>query len=108
MILQCNYGNKEVYQEADSISVQSVDISEIKDKTKETVLKLLCEQTHYNDCTFIDCDGIFQEDMLRNTDKIKLAVLSDGVEQTNNKFLMFAMNTKVYLLNSNGKTIRRL
>ena len=43
MILQCIYGNKEVYQVADSISIQVVDISEIKDKTKEAILKLLCE-----------------------------------------------------------------
>lgn len=108
MILQCNYGNKEVYQEADSISVQVVDISEIKDKTKEAILKLLCEQTNYNDCTFIDYDEIFQEGALKNMDIIKIAVLSDGIEQSNNKFLLFSSNTTVYLLNNNGKTIRRL
>lgn len=108
MILQCNYGNKEVYQEADSISIQMVDISEMKNKTKETILKLLYEQTNYNNCTFIDCDEIFQEDVPKNTDIIKVAVLSDGIEQSNNKFLLFCENTTIYLLNNNGKTIRRL
>ena len=56
----------------------------------------------------IDCAGKLQsDDSIKGLKCVKLATLSDGAQKSNNKVLAFGGDTPVYILNNEGKTIRK-
>ena len=108
MILQINKGNKWIYQEAESISLSKVDLSEIPKISKDDLLEVLNLEVNPENKMYFDMDGIASDGERLNAEKmIKVAVLSDGEISHNNKTLIFSGNTTIYLLNSNGKTIQK-
>lgn len=108
MILQINKGNKRIYQEAESISLSKVDLSEIPKISKDDLLEVLNLEVNPENKMYFDMDGIASDGERLNAEKmIKVAVLSDGEISHNNKTLIFSENTTIYLLNSNGKTIQK-
>jgi hypothetical protein len=108
MILQINKGNKRIYQEAESISLSKVDLSEIPKISKDDLLEVLNLEVNPENKMYFDMDGIASDGERLNAEKmIKVAVLSDGEISHNNKTLIFSGNTTIYLLNSNGKTIQK-
>lgn len=105
MILQYMFGNKEVYQDSDAISVTKIKLDD-NAKTSKDVLALI--EGEIGAVTAIDCDGKLQsEDSIKELKYVKLAVLSDGAQKSNNKVLAFGGDTPVYILNNAGKTIKK-
>lgn len=109
MILQFQIRNGDYYLEADLIGTYEVDISDFKEKEPEKIL------LHIEDtipvcvgASILDVDCIFDNETLGKCNKLKIAVLSDAKEKKDNKVLMFSENSEVYILNNNGKTIKRL
>lgn len=106
MILQYVLIGKECYCEADCISLQTVSLKEIEEKTLNNVIeKAVGEFPFLIGSTIIDSDGILSEN-LKSENSIKIAVLSNGREKKDNTIWAFKDNTPVFLINSNGKTIK--
>lgn len=107
MILQYVLNGKECYCEADCVSLQVMSLKGIKEKNLENVLeKAAGEFPFLIGATIIDSDGILSEN-LEPESNIKIAVLSNGKEKKDNTIWAFRENTPVFLLNSNGKTIKK-
>ena len=105
MILQYMVGNKEVYQDSDAISVAKIKLDD-NGKTLNDVLILIEEEIGV--VSVIDCDGKLQsDDSIKGLKCVKLATLSDGAQKSNNKVLAFGGDAPVYILNNEGKTIRK-
>ena len=108
MILQISKGNKKIYQEAESISLSKVDLSEMPKISKDDLLEVLNLEVNPENKMYFDMDGVMSDEERLNAEKaVKVAVLLDGEISHNNKTLIFSGNTTIYLLNSNGKTIQR-
>lgn len=76
--------------------------------SKDDLLEVLNLEVNPENKMYFDMDGIVSDEERLNTEKmVKVAVLSDGEISHNNKTLIFAGNTAIYLLNSNGKTIQK-
>ncbi len=107
MILQYVLSGKECYCEADCISLQTVSLKEIEEKTLNNVIeKAVGEFPFLIGSTIIDSDGILGEN-IESENSIKIAVLSNGREKKDNTIWAFRENTPVFLLNNNGKTIKK-
>lgn len=107
MILQYNAKNGECYQESEAVLLRELSLSEIKEKTEDNVLQLIYDEVTISQI-LIDCDNIFKDKKLNDFSKLKIAILTSGKERENNTVLIFGENTEIYLLNNNGKTIRKL
>lgn len=76
--------------------------------SKDDLLEVLNLEVNPENKMYFDMDGIVSDEERLNTEKmVKVAVLSDGEISHNNKTLIFAGNTAIYFLNSNGKTIQK-
>lgn len=76
--------------------------------SKDDLLEVLNLEVNPENKMYFDMDGIVSDEERLNTEKmVKVAILSDGEISHNNKTLIFAGNTAIYLLNSNGKTIQK-
>lgn len=107
MILQYVLSGKECYCEADCVSLQVINLKEIKEKNLDSVLEKSAEEFPFLiGATIIDSDGILSEN-LKSESSIKIAVLSNGREKKDNTIWAFRENTPVFLLNNNGKTIKK-
>lgn len=108
MILQYMSGKGKCYLEADCIGLYEVDISEIEQRTRENILRILSMNIPVEDKVILDMSRVFDSGEIESCKKLKIAILSDAKIQDNNKSLLFGENTEVYLLNNSGKTIRKL
>lgn len=107
MILQYVLNGKECYCEADCISLQAMSLKEIEKKTLDNVIEKAVEEFPFLiGSTIIDSDGILSEN-IESESNIKIVVLSNGREKKDNTIWAFRENTPVFLLNNNGKTIRK-
>lgn len=108
MILQYYVNDGECYYEAETIGLYEIDISGLKEKLNEKILEYLVNKVL--GCVgnnIIDVNDILSDKIDEGTNGLKVAILSDGEEKKNNKVLLFANNSVVYLLNNSGKTIRK-
>lgn len=107
MILQYLKGVKEGYSETDFISFDEIDLSGIEKEASKILEEITNQYGSSSDVTFIDMDSLFKTGKIKDTEKVKIATLSDAKEVNNNRVLLFSGETKLYLLNSNGKTIKK-
>ena len=108
MILQINKCNKRIYQEAECITLNEIDLSETSGYSKNDLIEILNLEVNPENRTYFDMDDVLSDDeKLKKEKMIKVAVLSDGEVSNNNRTLIFSGNTTLYLLNNSGKTIQR-
>lgn len=107
MILQYNILDRDCFMEADCISVCEMDLSNLEDRTENSVIGYISRTASCFESTFFDVNGVLENGEIHD-DKIKLAIMSDGKQKQNNTALIFSQYSEIYLLNSNGKTIRKL
>ena len=108
MILQINKGNKRIYQEAECITLNEIDLSETSGYSKNDLIEILNLEVNPENRTYFDMDDVLSDDeKLKKEKMIKVAVLSDGEVSNNNRTLIFSGNATLYLLNNSGKTIQR-
>ena len=106
MILQYQGIRGESYIEADFISFLEIDLSGTE-KEIDKITKEISIQYGRDDMNISDMDNLAGSGCIKNSKKVKIATLSDMKERSNNSILLFSENTKLYLLNSNGKTIKK-
>ena len=70
MILQINKGNKRIYQEAESISLSKVDLSEIPKISKDDLLEVLNLEVNPENKMYFDMDGIASDGERLNAEKM--------------------------------------
>lgn len=107
MILQINRGNKRIYQEAECISLDEINLSETTGLSKNDLIETLNLEVNPENKRYFDMDDILSDEKLKNEKTIKVVVMSDGEVSNNNKTLIFSGNTTIYILNNSGKTIQR-
>lgn len=107
MILQYSILERDCFMEADCISICEIDLSKLEDRTENTVIGYVSRVAGCFESTFYDVNGVFENGEIHD-EKIKLAILSDGKQKQNNTSLIFSRYSEIYLLNNNGKTIRKL
>lgn len=107
MILQYESNNKEIYKEGNTIGLSQIlavgkpfgDINGIIDFAVE---QIKCDREKD---VFAICDNeIFNEEYLKTAQFVKAAIFNDGAKNT---IYLFKHDSNIYLLNDNGKTIRR-
>lgn len=107
MILQYSIHGRDCFMESDCASICEIDLSKLEDRTENSVIGYVSRTASCFDSTFFDVNGIFENGEIHD-EKIKLAILSDGKQKQNNTTLIFSQYSEIYLLNNNGKTIRKL
>ena len=76
MILQISKGNKKIYQEAESISLSKVDLSEMPKISKDDLLEVLNLEVNPENKMYFDMDGVMSDEERLNAEKaVKVAVL---------------------------------
>lgn len=108
MILQYESNNKTIYEESETIALANVyacgkrfeDIFSVIDSIKENL-------NYSSEEGFTSCTDGLDDESIKSAKMVKVAILSDGKNKEKNRSLLFSEDTEIFLLNSNGKTLRR-
>lgn len=109
MILQYETNGKEIYRESSMIAFAEIIAVGKRFEDIDSILDFSEKQIKYRPQKVEVCsDSIFDKGKLRNMHSVKMVILSDSVDKKKNNTLLFHSNSDIYLLNDNGKTLKRL
>ena len=108
MILQYEMNEKEVYREADMVAFAEVLAAGKKFADVNDIITQSNNQLNYTPETVeIASDCLSDKEKIKEIQSVKMAILSDGMDKKKNVTLLFDSEAQLYLLNNNGKTIKR-
>lgn len=108
MILQYEMNGKEIYREAEQIAFSEIVAVGKPFDDVCSVLDFAKEQIKYTPDTIEICSpSLEDEDRIREMKTVKMVVLSNGLKKKDNETLLFDEQSESYLLNNNGKTLKK-
>lgn len=108
MILQYEMNGKEIYREADQIAFSEIVAVGKPFDDVYSVLDFAKEQIKYTPDTIEICSPSLEDkDRIKEMKTVKMVVLSNGLKKKDNETLLFDEQSESYLLNNNGKTLKK-
>ncbi len=108
MILQYEMNGKEIYREAEQIAFSEIVAVGKPFDDVYSVLDFAKEQIKYTPDTIEICSPSLEvKDRIKEMKTVKMVVLSNGLKKKDNETLLFDEQSESYLLNNNGKTLKK-
>lgn len=108
MILQYEMNGKEIYREAEQIVFSEIVAVGKPFDDVYSVLDFAKEQIKYTPDTIEICSPSLEDkDRIKEMKTVKMVVLSNGLKKKDNETLLFDEQSESYLLNNNGKTLKK-
>lgn len=108
MILQYEMNGKEIYREAEQIAFSEIVAVGKPFDDVYSVLDFAKEQIKYTPDTIEICSPSLEDkDRIKEMKTVKMVVLSNGLKKKDNETLLFDEQSESYLLNNNGKTLKK-
>ncbi len=108
MILQYEMNGKEVYREAVQIAFAEIIAVEKPFENVFSVVDFAKEQIKYSPDTIEPCSpSLNDEEKIKEMKSVKMVILSNGIRKGDNETLLFDEKAEVYMLNDNGKTLKK-
>ena len=108
MILQYEMNGKEIYREAEQIVFSEIVAFGKPFDDVYSVLDFAKEQIKYTPDTIEICSPSLEDkDRIKEMKTVKMVVLSNGLKKKDNETLLFDEQSESYLLNNNGKTLKK-
>ena len=108
MILQYEMNGKEIYREAEQIAFSEIIAVGKPFDDVYSVLDFAKEQIKYTPDTIEICSlSLEDKDRIKEMKTVKMVVLSNGLKKKDNETLLFDEQSESYLLNNNGKTLKK-
>ena len=108
MILQYEMNGKEIYREAEQIAFSEIIAVGKPFDDLYSVLDFAKEQIKYTPDTIEICSPSLEDrEKIKEMRIVKMVVLSNGLKKKDNETLLFDEQSESYLLNNNGKTLKK-
>lgn len=108
MILQYEMNGKEIYREAEQIAFSEIIAVGKPFDDVYSVLDFAKEQIKYTPDTIEICSpSLDDREKIKEMKTVKMVVLSNGLKKKDNETLLFDEQSESYLLNNNGKTLKK-
>ena len=108
MILQYEMNGKEIYREAEQIAFSEIIAVGKPFDDVYSVLDFAKEQIKYTPDTIEICSpSLDDREKIKEMKTVKMVVLSNGLKKKDNETLLFEEQSESYLLNNNGKTLKK-
>lgn len=108
MILQYEMNGKEIYREGQTIAFSEIIAVGKRFENINSVFDFSEEQIKYRPQGIEVCSNIlFDDEEIKELQSVKMVILSDSSDKKKNTTLLFSPDVDIYLLNENGKTLKR-
>lgn len=108
MILQYEMNGKEIYREGQTIAFAEIIAVGKRFENINSVFDFSEEQIKYRPQGIEVCSNIlFDDEEIKELQFVKMVILSDSSDKKKNTTLLFSPDVDIYLLNENGKTLKR-
>ena len=99
---------KEIYREAEQIAFSEIIAVGKPFDDVYSVLDFAKEQIKYTPDTIEICSpSLDDREKIKEMKTVKMVVLSNGLKKKDNETLLFDEQSESYLLNNNGKTLKK-
>lgn len=108
MILQYEMNGKEIYRESPMIGFAEIIAVGRRFEDVYSVYDFSEEQIKYRPESIEVCSLELEDnEKISKMQSVKMAILSNGADKKKNNTLLFSPEQTIYLLNENGKTLKR-